>query len=92
MKRPDISDYIKQDPSELSNAELLIGYQNYSKVMDKYVDHIEQMNSSNDIHHVSQQRELLLAFMEFYHSSAYSSANTMLKEDVDAFLEANNCG
>ena len=40
---------------------------------------------------VSQQRELLLAFIKFYHSDAYSPENTTFKEDVDAFLEANNC-
>ena len=41
---------------------------------------------------VSQQSELLLAFIKFYHSDAYSPENTTFKEDVEAFLEANNCG
>lgn len=43
------------------------------------------------INNVSQQREQLLAFIKFYHSDAYSPENTTFKEDVDAFLEANNC-
>jgi hypothetical protein len=51
MKIPDISDYIKKDPSELTNSEILVGYQNYSKALEMY---IEKMNSSNDIQNVSK--------------------------------------
>lgn len=40
---------------------------------------------------VSQQRELLLAFLEFYHNPKYNTVNTTFSEDVDMFL-ANNCG
>lgn len=45
-----------------------------------------------DTHSVSQQRELLLAFIKFCHSDAYSPEKTTFKEDVDAFMEAYNCG
>lgn len=41
MEKPEISEYIKNDPSELSNAEILIGYQKYSKALWKYADHLE---------------------------------------------------
>ena len=44
------------------------------------------------LHNVSQQRELLLAFIKFCHSDAYSPEKTTFKEDVDAFMKANNCG
>ena len=40
---------------------------------------------------VSQQRELLLAFLEFYHNPKFNTVNTTFSEDVDMFL-ANNCG
>ena len=49
VKRPEIKEYIKLDPSELSNAEIMIGYKKYSKAMVKYADHLEQINSSNPI-------------------------------------------
>ena len=55
-------------------------------------DKIDDQDLKFVLSDVSQQRELLLAFMEFYHSSAYCPANTTFKEDVDAFLKANNCG
>ena len=44
-----------------------------------------------DLFSVSQQRELLLAFLEFYHNPKYNTVNTTFSEDVDMFL-ANNCG
>jgi len=44
-----------------------------------------------DLFSVSQQRELLLAFLEFYHDDKYNTVNTTFSEDVDMFL-ANNCG
>lgn len=43
------------------------------------------------IYNVSQQRELLLAFLEFCYNPKYNTVNTTFKEDVDMFL-ANNCG
>ena len=43
------------------------------------------------IHNVSQQREMLLAFLEFYHNPKFNTVNTTFSEDVDMFL-ANNCG
>ena len=52
----------------------------------------KQLVKNCSIPDVSQQRELLLAFIKFYHSDDYSPENTTFKEDVDAFLEANNCG
>ena len=51
-----------------------------------------QKGQTLPIDSVSQQRELLLAFIKFYHSDDYSPENTTFKEDVDAFLAANNCG
>lgn len=40
MKQPNIKDYIKLDPSELSTGEILIGYQKYAKALEKYVNHL----------------------------------------------------
>lgn len=38
MKIPKIEDYIKKDPSELTTAEILIGYQKYAKALEKYIE------------------------------------------------------
>ena len=55
MKRPKISEYIKKDPSELSNSDVLLGYQKYAKAIDKYADHLEQINSINDRHVIANK-------------------------------------
>ena len=51
----------------------------------------EALKKQLSINNVSQQRELLLAFLEFYHNPKYNTVNTTFSEDVDMFL-ANNCG
>ena len=38
MERPKIDNYIKQDPSELTTGEILIGYQKYAKALDDYIN------------------------------------------------------
>jgi hypothetical protein len=38
MKRPKIEEYIKQDPSELTTGEILIGSQKYAKALDSYIN------------------------------------------------------
>jgi hypothetical protein len=58
---------------------------------DEYVECLEAKVKKLSLHNVSQQRELLLAFLEFYHNPKYNTVNTTFSEDVDMFL-ANNCG
>jgi len=43
-----------------------------------------------NLHNVSQQRELLLAFMDWIHSPDCNRANSTFAETVDKYL-ANNC-
>ena len=38
MEKPEISNYIKKDPSELTIGEILIGYQKYAKALEKYIE------------------------------------------------------
>lgn len=57
----------------------------------KIVEEVLKQGQSLPIDSVSQQRELLLAFLEFYHDDKYNTVNTTFSEDVDMFL-ANNCG
>ena len=52
MKRPQLEDY---KPSEINDGQdMAEWYEAYSKALEKYADHIEQINSSNDIHNVSE--------------------------------------
>jgi hypothetical protein len=79
------------------------GNNKYSSDMKKEIDNILEGFHLNEydllevrkkllnLFSVSQQRELLLAFLEFYHNPKYNTVNTTFSEDVDMFL-ANNCG
>ena len=48
--------------------------------------YLNDLNKELSLHNVSQQRELLLAFREFYHQTQQRSLLSCFKEDVDAFL------
>ena len=52
---------------------------------------IHELHEQLHIDRVSQQRELLLAFLEFYHNPKHNTVNTTFIEDVGMFL-SNNCG
>lgn len=52
---------------------------------------LRELKNIGVIGDVSQQRELLLAFLKFYHNPNHNTVNTTFSEDVDMFL-ANNCG
>lgn len=41
MKKPELKDFIKKDPSELSNGQIIAGYQDYVKALEIYIDHLE---------------------------------------------------
>ena len=77
--------YLK--PTDLTVKEL-IDRNAFAQVMQfAEAYHLEQLRIGG----VSQQRELLLAFLEFYHNDKHNTVNTTFSEDVDMFL-ANNCG
>ncbi len=67
------------------------GENDYQEMLERYCTYLENQNKQLRIGVVSQQRELLLAFLEFYHNPKYNTVNTTFSEDVDMFL-ANNCG
>lgn len=62
-------------------------------LVDECADYTETLVNKLLIANVSQQRELLLAFLDYYHSAekGYNSKNTNFSEDISDFL-ANNCG
>ncbi len=52
MKRPKLEDY---KPSEIYDGhDMAVWYREYYLALEKYADHLEQMNSSNVIHNVSE--------------------------------------
>jgi hypothetical protein len=59
MEKPEISNYIKKDPSELTTGEILIGYQKYAKALEKYIE--DQLH----IHDVVWRSKQLKAYAEF---------------------------
>jgi hypothetical protein len=62
-------------------------YWEETEAIKKYLETTEPVDVV--LANVMQQRELLLAFMNFYFSPQHESANTTFSEDVEAFL-ANN--
>lgn len=80
MKKPEISNYIKKDPSELTTGEILIGYQKYAKALEKYIE--EQLR----IHDVVWRSELLLAFLEWYDSNVCQNDCRSRDELVKDFI------
>lgn len=55
---------------------------------------VENTDSSNDkllLSDVSQQRELLLAFVKWYNNGSISWDNEISYNQIDKFLKANNC-
>lgn len=87
MDKIDIRDLILR---ELKKEEIQVDNYNDAVFKHDYVKVAESIVENLPIYVVMQQRELLLAFMEFYFSPQHKSANTTFAEDVDAFL-ANNC-
>ena len=89
IRKISSDDNIKEMACEYTGAEE--EYQGFILGCNVLADEIEELVKNCSIPDVSQQRELLLAFMEFYHSDPYCPANTTFKIDVDAFL-ANYSG
>jgi len=89
MDKIDIRDLIIRTLKEnsvqenSSSLKMLVEDTDFEYIANEVVENLP-------IYVVMQQRELLLAFMEFYFSPQHKSANTTFAEDVDAFL-ANNC-
>lgn len=60
-----------------------------AKLRKSINDHVtEQLN----LHNVSQQRELLLAFTKYWNLNYNSLPEGINAEEVDSFIKANNCG
>lgn len=89
MDKIDIRDLIIRTLKENSVQE---NSSSLKRIVDEddFLEIAESVVKNLPIYVIMQQRELLLAFMEFYFSPQHNSANTTFAEDVDAFL-ANNC-
>ena len=77
MNRPIDNDYLY--PDEKSDGTIIahLDHEAYIEALEKYVDHLEQMNSSGDIQNVSDQREMLIGFYQ------YLERSHMIKGDFD---------
>ena len=86
MKRPE-----RTDENCRRQGMLDVPVANYSKMQDKYIDYLESKVENLTIQNVSQQRELLKAFLKWKLEHPYSSFETQ-DYDIDTFLKAFNCG
>ena len=77
MERPDKKEYSIEPKSPYESG---LVENAYIMALEKYVDHLEQMNSSNDIQNV---RDLLLDFGSYYEDDKTSIA---VDEVVDNYL------
>ena len=86
MDKIDIRDLILRTLKE--NEAGLIDQNNYVKAVknDYYLQVAESVVENLPIYVVMQQRELLLAFLEFYHNPKYNTVNSTFAEDVEMFL------
>ena len=86
MDKIDIRDLILR---ELKKEEIQVDNYNDAVFTHDYLKVANSIVKKLPIYVVAQQRELLLAFLEFYHNPKYNTVNSTFAEDVEMFL-ANN--
>lgn len=85
MNRPNINEFQK-NKSRKKTLELYHEITAYSQEQDKYIDYLESVvNKNNDIHDVSNRRELLIAFQQDLESKGLLKFGFDLNS-VDGFL------